>query len=127
MDILLWILVFVFSFVLSGVLAARRGRSVIGFLLISLLLSPLISIVVVLLVGKSEKGMERKALANGYKKCPACAELVRREAKICKHCGTEFEAPPKGVLERLKDLEEKRDRGEITPSDFERERIEIFK
>ena len=33
--------------------------------------------------------LEKRQLKSGYKKCPACAELIKIEAKICKHCGTE--------------------------------------
>lgn len=29
-------------------------------------------------------------LTTGGARCPACAEHVKREATVCKHCGTEF-------------------------------------
>jgi hypothetical protein len=28
---------------------------------------------------------------NPVKKCPFCAEIVKLEAKVCKHCGRDFE------------------------------------
>ena len=27
------------------------------------------------------------------KKCPKCAEMIKKEAKVCKHCGYSFEEP----------------------------------
>ncbi len=31
-------------------------------------------------------------VGTGYRTCPACAEQVRAEAKVCKHCGRDL--PP---------------------------------
>ncbi len=30
---------------------------------------------------------------TGMKKCPACAEWVKREALVCKHCGRDLPGP----------------------------------
>lgn len=30
---------------------------------------------------------EAKQLSSGMKKCVHCAELIKQEAKVCKHCG----------------------------------------
>jgi hypothetical protein len=38
----------------------------------------------------SRGGREANALNSGkYRKCPHCAEIIRAEAKVCKHCGRE--------------------------------------
>lgn len=41
---------------------------------------------------KSLQGRNRTAIENkaGYKICPMCAETIKLEAKICKHCRNEF-------------------------------------
>ena len=39
------------------------------------------------LQGRNETDIENKA---GYKICPMCAETIKLEAKICKHCRNEF-------------------------------------
>ncbi len=44
-----------------------------------------------LLLNRDQAALDREAIYNGsMRKCPACAELVRREAKICRYCQTEL-------------------------------------
>jgi hypothetical protein len=45
-----------------------------------------------LLMKQDAQALEREQLANGMKKCPSCAELVRAEATVCRFCNREF--PP---------------------------------
>lgn len=40
------------------------------------------------LLMKADLGaVEAKQIASGIKKCKHCAELIKEEAKVCKHCG----------------------------------------
>ena len=35
--------------------------------------------------------LEQRSMDSGEnKKCPDCAELIKMQAKICKHCGKKF-------------------------------------
>ena len=77
--------------------AGGRGRSGFAWFLISALLSPFIAWLVLLVIGKNEAAVEKAAVTEGgMRKCPFCAELVKREAVKCKHCGSELtpEAAP---------------------------------
>ena len=77
--------------VLAGVIAARKGRSGIGFFLLAALLSPLIGIIAALIANSDAAVMERRRLESGQeRKCPHCAELVRIDARVCKHCGRDL-------------------------------------
>jgi len=82
----------VFS-VIVAIIAANRGRSGFGWFVLSLLLSPLLMGILVLALGRV--GGTVQAAAPGQEaptpdthvRCPDCRELVRRDAKKCKHCG----------------------------------------
>ncbi len=74
--VLMWV---VFS--LAIILLARRlERSGIIWFFISLIISPLVSGIILLILGQ-----------NG-KKCPKCAEKVKKDAHVCRHCGFDFTA-----------------------------------
>jgi len=64
---------------LIGVAAAqKRGFSVIGGVLGGLLLGPL-AFLMFFVTGVSGSDRNRK--------CPFCAEFIKAEAVVCKHCG----------------------------------------
>jgi len=67
--------------VLIGIWASNLGRNVFLCILGSLLLSPMLVAIYLLIAGKSDEL---------YKKCPQCAELVKKEALVCKHCGSKL-------------------------------------
>jgi predicted amidophosphoribosyltransferase len=56
-----------------------------------------------LLLRPEVKVVERQQLAQGLKKCPFCAEMIKRDAKVCRYCGRELpgpEAEPKAEPKR---------------------------
>src|SRR5262245_29738527 len=91
----------VFFAILVGVFASnRRGRSGGGWFLLSLLISPLLAFLFAVVC---------KNLL--LRRCPICAEDIKREARICLHC--HYELPREPVKQAL-------------PSS-QRERIEMLK
>lgn len=77
---------FFFS-VLVGVWASGRGRSGFGYFVLSMLLSPLLGFLIVAVAGNlKEKANEPNP--DTHVRCPDCRELVLRDARKCKHCGT---------------------------------------
>jgi phosphate/sulfate permease len=76
---------------LGGAYASAKGRSGVGFFLIAVLLSPLIGFIIAAIVQPIRANTEAKALETGdVRKCPNCAELVKAEARLCKHCHSEL-------------------------------------
>ena len=95
----LWVWLSIFI----GVFASRRGRDGIGWAVFSLLTSPVCAILTILLVGENKRGVENKRIRSGEsKRCPYCAELVKSEAVVCKHCGKDLPIPTSAELEKMK-------------------------
>jgi hypothetical protein len=81
--------------ILVGVLASNRGRSGLLYFFFSVLLSPLIGLVLVLIAGENKKEIENKRMTSGEEiKCPFCVELIKSDAKVCKHCGRDLPEKP---------------------------------
>lgn len=57
-------------------IGARKGQAVGGAIL-GIVAGPL-GVIIAL------------AVDGGNKKCPQCAEQVKKEANVCKHCGAQF-------------------------------------
>lgn len=86
--------VVIFWVVLSiviGIVAGGRGRSALGFFLLSLLLSPLIGLILVALLPPIAKAPVIPGpgdVAQSHRvACPQCAEQILPAAKVCRFCG----------------------------------------
>lgn len=55
---------------------------------LAFVLTPILVILIVAFLPPIEKNIERKMLDEfEARRCPRCAELVKMEATVCKHCG----------------------------------------
>ena len=79
-SLLVWLVFVVVLCLLVGKYASRRGLSATRYFLLSALLSPVIGILLVLVFAPSDQ----------TRKCPHCAESVKRDAKVCRHCGRDL-------------------------------------
>jgi hypothetical protein len=69
---------------IAGV-AESKGRDWKSFFVLSLFL-PLIMWIVVTVIASDPNTQQ-----SGHKTCPQCAELVKSQARFCKHCGSKLE------------------------------------
>ena len=74
--------------ILCAILASKRNRSGFGYLILALLISPLLCGLLLLILGQNTDGQPSDTpTPDTHIKCPDCAELILKEAKVCKHCG----------------------------------------
>jgi len=57
---------------------------------------------------KEENTEIPKSIPTEMKKCPQCAELVKRDARICRFCGHEFYPKPKTIDEEINEFDKKK-------------------
>lgn len=77
----------------SAISASNKGNNTFSWFLIGFLLGP-IGFILSLVVKKDISEIENRAVRNGDAiKCPDCAELVKTDATICKHCGKKLPTP----------------------------------
>lgn len=85
-------LVWIFFSVIVGMIASNKNRSGFGYFLLALVISPILAGILVLVLSNEKPDV---LIANGeiatpdtHVRCPDCRELIRMDAKKCKHCGT---------------------------------------
>ena len=92
----------IFFSIVAGMFAQiRRNRNGAGWFFVAILFSPLVAFVLLLILPSLPARLTRKEIIEQLqqlqtlRQCPHCAEMVKREAKVCKHCHRDLpEAEP---------------------------------
>lgn len=90
--------------VLVGVFANAKKRSVLGWCFISLIFSPLVAFLFLLVlptVKPEEPNLELVVAEERI--CPYCAEPIKRAAIKCKHCGSDV-APEEASVSQVDEV-----------------------
>lgn len=77
-----------------AVAANTRGRIGIGWFILALVISPLIAGLLVIALPDRRKSQKIVTDVWNARQCPFCAEVVQREASVCKHCGRDLSPAP---------------------------------
>ena len=83
----------IFLSIFVGIFASSKKRSGMGWFFLSLIISPLITFIILLVIGPSPSTL---------KKCPKCAEEIKAEAVVCRFCGYESPQPAPLSTQELK-------------------------
>ncbi len=76
-----------------GIWAGKWGRDEGGWFFLSLFISPLLIGLCLLACGRNEDKITSQGIKAGrLKVCKFCAETLKSEAIICKHCGKSCES-----------------------------------
>lgn len=100
-TLIIMIIVLPFLALIPANIADKKGHSFAGFWVYGVLFFVL-ALIHAWMLDVDDLELERRALmSKTNRKCPACAEVIKTEARICRHCQTAV--PPTDDILRTKD------------------------
>lgn len=87
-----WVTFWLIGAGIAAAIAGSRGRSALGWFVLSIIVSPLLGILAAMLLPAVD--------TRPHRTCPHCAENVLASASLCKHCGQPLPAPATKEISR---------------------------
>lgn len=106
---MVWFVLWVVLVIVAGIIANNKGRSVLGWVLLSALVAPITILILLALPPLRAPAPMAVQVVNApaqswappppplpsdTKACPRCAETIKRAALICRFCQYDFAAKP---------------------------------
>ena len=86
------IIVWLLFGITAMIIARHKGRSGCVWFLIAGLLGPF-ALIVAFLPSSDQidiKQASDKGISKNHRKCPLCAEIIKKEANVCRYCGNKI-------------------------------------
>lgn len=96
---MVFIIIWICLGIVGASIASGKGNSGCGGFILGALLGP-IGLLIAFFSSDDEE--EKRKRMGDTKKCPYCAEYVKQDAIICKHCGRKIEGDSSFDLENFR-------------------------